>query len=111
MARAQRINEADLEVWLLDLCRVTGWSTCHFRPAMLKDGRYVTPVSGDGKGFPDYVLAHPGRELVLCELKSEQGRLTLEQTVWKYLLESVKGVRYILVRPSNRDELEGLLNG
>lgn len=111
MARTQTvpITESQLEDWLLELCQVTGWSTCHFRSAMLRSGRFVTPVSGQGKGFPDWSLFKPGQEPAYVELKSEKGILSLEQIAWGELLKQVKGVRYLVVRPSNRDALEDIL--
>ncbi len=104
------ISEAELEDWLLDLCQVTGWSSAHFRPGMTRSGKWVTAVSGDGKGFPDWVLAKPKEKLVLVELKREDGKLSVEQLAWRELLKMVKGVRYLVVRPSNRDELEAVLS-
>ncbi len=104
-----RITEADLEGWLLDLCQVTGWHAVHFRPAMLRSGKWVTPVSGEGKGYPDWSLFKPGHYPVLVELKSEDGKLRPEQTAWGVILKQCKGVRYILLRPSNHEELEQIL--
>ena len=44
-----------------------------------------TPVSADGKGFPDMVMVKPPR-LIFAELKSETGKLTKEQEDWIKLL-------------------------
>jgi len=47
-----RISEADLEDWLLDLIQVTHWHSVHIRPAMRRDGTWISPVAGEGKGYP-----------------------------------------------------------
>lgn len=109
MNKGMKISESHLEDWLLDLCQVTHWHTVHFRPAMLKDGRYVTPVAGQAKGYVDYSLFKPGHYPCLVELKSEDGISSPEQLAWGIILKQCKGVRYILVKPSNREELEAIL--
>lgn len=77
--------ENDFQKAVLDVLRIYGWTTAHFRPAMTKHG-WRTPVSGDGKGFPDIVACGHGRT-IFRELKAAKGRLRPEQTMWLELLE------------------------
>lgn len=59
----------------------------HFRPALTKSGRWITPVQGDGTGFLDLVLAGLGG-VKFRELKSDTGRLSPEQKVWMVRLDA-----------------------
>src|SRR5262245_65851533 len=83
---------------VLKLARLTGWLTFHTRAARTARG-WRTPIQGDGKGFPDLVLLHPGRALLFfVELKSDMGRLTPDQQRWLPTLH-LAGVRVGLWRP------------
>lgn len=70
-----------------------------------------------GAGYPDLTLLHPGRSvLYLVELKSEKGRLTPEQKLWRAALEPLEDasggiVRYRLWRPSMWPEIIYELGG
>jgi hypothetical protein len=79
------VSEDDLLRAVLELARLLGVMTAHFRPAQVrdKDGktRWVTAVQGDGKGYPDLTLAGPGGVL-FRELKSAKGACSAEQSVW-----------------------------
>lgn len=77
-------NETELLEAVLDLAATCGWLRAHFRPARTAQG-WRTPVSGDGKGFPDLVLVPPpghGR-VIYRELKSPGRRLDPDQEVWR----------------------------
>lgn len=78
------MTESQLQDAVIELARLLGYRVAHFRPAKTEQG-WRTPVQGDGKGFPDLVLARPGR-LIFLELKSKVGRLTVEQRAWLELL-------------------------
>jgi hypothetical protein len=67
----------------IDLIHRRRLVVAHFRPAFsaAKGGRWITPVAGDGKGFPDLVISG-GRWLMVRELKSWAGRVAAEQRVW-----------------------------
>lgn len=54
----------------------------------------------DQRGFPDLVLAGPGGWGV-WELKSDAGRLSLDQVRWGALLSRAPYLGYMLVRPDD----------
>lgn len=69
-----------MQAAILDLARLFGWHRAHFRPAMTAKG-WRTPVSGDGKGFPDLCLVRD--RLVFAEVKVGRNRLSPEQCSWR----------------------------
>ena len=105
------MTEAELQSAVLDLAALFGWKVAHFRPARTAHG-WRTPVSADGAGWPDLVLVHPDRGLVLFrELKADRGRLTLEQQAWQQWLTAA-GQDFAVWRPEDLDEIaETLSNG
>lgn len=64
------MRERDLQEAVRDLAKLYGWRYFH-----------VWRSTRSPAGFPDAVLVKPPR-LLFCELKSEDGRLTQEQTDW-----------------------------
>ena len=91
------MTEADLQSAVMDAARILGWRRAHFRPAQTSKG-WRTPVSGDGKGFPDLVLV---RERVLfVELKGHGGRVSPEQHAWLEALDRA-GAECYLWTPSS----------
>src|SRR5690606_2687191 len=76
-----KVKEPAFQRQVLQLARLTGWRSAHFRPGLNKRGEWQTAVAGDGKGFPDLVLI---RERVLfVELKTDAGALSPEQRAWR----------------------------
>ena len=107
---ANRMSESDFQGWVIDVAHLYGWRVMHSRPARRADGSWRTAIAGD-VGFPDCVFAHPIRGLFLvAELKSQKGRVTLEQGVWLEALQ-VAGVRAEVWRPASRDYILKLLSG
>lgn len=92
---------------VLQLARLCGWRTAHFRPAMTKSGRWVTAVQGDGKGFPDLICTRGGL-IFAAELKSETGTITPEQIEWVAALQAAK-VPCFVWRPKDWPDIERLL--
>lgn len=77
-------SEDDFQKQVIELAQLRGWRVAHFRKArVMVRGKetWRTPVSGDGEGFPDLVLARRGTVL-FRELKSETGRISFEQQQW-----------------------------
>ena len=75
------MTEDDLQTAIISAAHVYGYRVAHFRPALTTKG-WRTPVSADGKGFFDLVLAKPHR-LIVVECKSEKGKLSPEQEAWR----------------------------
>ena len=75
-----QLSESDLQQRITDRATALGWWIHHDRPARLKHGEWITPISGD-PGFPDLVLVRDGR-VIFIEVKTEKGRLTKAQSGW-----------------------------
>ena len=72
------ISEAEFLRQVIELAELLHWEVAHFRPAQTSKG-WRTPVQGSlGKGWPDLVLAKPGR-LLFAELKRDGRKPTPEQ--------------------------------
>lgn len=84
------MTEDELETAVTQLCAVLHLHTAHFRPAMTRPGRWVTPVAGQGKGWPDWTIVGPGG-ILFRELKSETGKPSPEQVVWLEKLRAAGG--------------------
>ena len=76
--------ESDLQSAVLELAELLGWRTMHQRPGLTQSGHWRTAVEGMGKGWPDLVLVRD--RLIVAELKSERGRLTVDQQDWIFAL-------------------------
>ena len=66
---------------VMEYAKLRKWRAVHFRPGMMANGRWVTPYTGDGKGFPDIVMARDTR-LIFSELKKDDGEMSPEQIDW-----------------------------
>lgn len=97
-----RTPERMLQRQVLQLARLRGWRTTHFRPALTERG-WRTPLQGDA-GFPDLVLARAGVVLIV-ELKRDGARPTPEQRAW---LEALGHVGRLWT-PSDWDEIQEAL--
>jgi hypothetical protein len=73
------VTEREFEAAVVDVARLFGWRVAHFRPAQTQKG-WRTPVSYDGKGWPDLVLVR--ERVVYVELKGHGGRVSNEQREW-----------------------------
>ncbi len=91
-----KMSESDLQTAIVDLAHLYGWRIAHFRPAQTKYG-WRTPVSADGKGFPDLCLVKGGK-LIFWEVKSGYSPLREEQDEWLKRLGRVDGVIAMVVR-------------
>jgi hypothetical protein len=97
-------NEADFTKQVLQLAKLLGWRSAHFRPGMMANGRWITAVSGDGKGFPDLVLVR-GKRLLFVELKTDTGEMSDEQVSWMGSL-FIAGAEVQMWTPSRLDYIQ-----
>lgn len=104
------VTEEELQANVEALARLLGWRTLHIRPARTKHG-WVTPVSGDGEGFPDLLALRDERQVV-AELKTETGRLSRKQRAWLEAFRNV-GAEVYVWRPRHwrSGEIEAVLRG
>lgn len=98
------MTERELHANVVFVARVLGYRVAHFRSAWTQKG-WRTPVSGDGKGFPDLVLCVPGR-LVFVELKVGRNRPTPEQEAWLEALREAGAEVHIW---TDRDWVAGVI--
>jgi hypothetical protein len=73
--------EAQFQAQVIQLARMNGWKVFHPAKMMDRNGTWRTALQGD-KGWPDLVLAHKDRGLIVAELKSDVGKLSFEQQAW-----------------------------
>lgn len=97
------IGERDFTNLVVDFAQLRGWLVAHFRPAQTQSGRWVTAMKGD-TGFPDLTLARDHR-VVFAELKTEKGRVSVNQTAW---LNAIGPTAHIW-RPSDWPKIEETL--
>lgn len=95
-----RLTEAEFQDQVTQYATLFGWDWYHTR-----DSRH----SPDG--FPDLVMAKPGRRVVYAELKAEDGRPTARQLYWLDLLGKAEGAEVYLWRPSDWKVIERVLGG
>ena len=95
-------TEKALANYVADVARAFGWHRFHS----------WTSVHSTA-GYPDETLLR-GSRLVVAELKTEKGKLTPAQELWReawetYALESAGRCAYYLWRPSDLDEIAEVL--
>lgn len=105
---ALAMSEADLQQSIIVLAHAFGYRIAHFRSVQVtkKDGStfWQTPVAADGEGWPDLILARPGR-LIAVECKKQREKPRPNQVAWAELLLSTKRIEVYIFRPS--DWLDG----
>lgn len=101
------ISEKLFQEQILRLAQINGWK--RFHPLAVRDykGGYRTALAGD-KGFPDLVLARATTSqrlggLIFAELKSETGRIGIEQIEWSEHL--APWAEWYLWRPRDLDAI------
>ena len=89
---------------VIDLARLHGYRVVHFPKAQGgRDGRWMTAVAGDAKGWPDLTCVSEKR-IVFLEIKSQRGALSPEQKEWASILQCLELSRlatYMVVRPKD----------
>ena len=82
MTAARRATELQCQATLIAAAKRGGWLVHAERPALTQSGRWATNVQGD-TGWPDLVLVHPERGMLLVELKRKpSGRVQPNQQRW-----------------------------
>ena len=66
---------------VIEMAATFGVHTAHFRPAQVRPGKWITPVQGDGKGWPDLFLIGAGGGF-WRETKAEGEYLKPDQKRW-----------------------------
>jgi hypothetical protein len=89
------MTEAQFQQQIIDMAKALGWLVYHTH-----DSRRSEP------GFPDLVLVRD--RIVYLELKTETGRMSLEQQQWVAALSAAGGTA-LVVRPSDMDAIERAL--
>jgi hypothetical protein len=100
-----RPTERQFQRQVIALAKLFGWRVVHYRPAVVRSGKWATPVQGDAGG-PDLLLGKNGR-VWLLELKTDTGRLSAAQRAWQAAL----GDCYWVVRPADWNRLVDALRG
>lgn len=96
--------ERELQDGVAQVARLLGYRVFHARPAWTQKG-YRTPVSYDGKGYPDLTLAGNGR-VIFVELKCGRNVLSAEQAAWLEALRAAGQEAYVW---SEREWAEGIV--
>lgn len=108
-SKLPKITENEFTAQVIQLAQACGWRVAHFRPARTATG-WRTAVQGDGKGFPDLVLAHKERgRVIFAELKVGNNKPSPEQNDWLQTLAAVSisaGVSVYLWTPDDWPEIE-----
>ena len=113
-----KISESDWQKTIIALLQTYGYRVCEFRKARVKkDGQdvYRTPFGADGNGMVDLIAVRTEQRdnfgiqtrkgrIIWIEDKSETGKLSPDQILWKEAIEKAGG-EYILARPSDYDRL------
>jgi hypothetical protein len=100
-AKLLKMTEPQLQVCILDLAKYLGLLTHHCRPAIMRSGKWATPIQGNA-GFPDLCIAGVGG-VVFAELKGDTTQPTDAQMRWLGTLEAA-GAEAYLWRPAHWDD-------
>jgi len=103
-------SESDFQQAVVELARLCGWRAMHVRRSVgRRRGGAGWQTTTSVVGWPDLFLWHPrsGR-VVVAELKSEKGRLTVEQ---RGVLDELEGcgLDTRVWRPADWPEIEKVL--
>ena len=109
MPRTITESEADFQSWVNDLLALRGWRKVYEDVPLTKCWHCGTyPPQRKVRGHPDIEIVRDNR-LIYLELKSQKGRIRLEQRETIDALKKVRSVSANIMRPDDRDVIEGLL--
>lgn len=106
-APGPRITEKSFQKQVIELAQRYGWKVAAFRTALSQAGNWMTPVQGDGKGWPDLFMVRGNRAIAL-ELKVGYNKPTEEQWDWLGSLKDA-GIDAYMVTPKHWDLIETVL--
>jgi hypothetical protein len=103
-AKLPKLSEREFQRQVIELATRCGWAVYHTHDSRRSQ-----------RGFPDLVLARPRQgdrpgALLFVELKTETGRLSLDQIFWLATLNAA-GVTAKVWRPADWDQIERVLAG
>ena len=104
-----RYTEKDLQRSVMDYARANRWRVAHHHDSRRQVRPGVHVGDRDAAGMPDLMLVRDDR-LVFVELKSEHGKLTVNQQQWIDALEQTAAEVYTW-RPGDWREVETTLGG
>lgn len=104
-----KITERQFQTAIIELAKWYGWLVFHPLPVENTKGVWRTAVAGD-TGFPDLVLAHSTRGLIIAELKTGLGRTSEKQELWLDTLK-MSGTESYVWRPADWPAIELRLSG
>lgn len=107
------MTESEFQRQVIDLLRLFNYRVAHFTAAQNQRGQWRTPVSADGKGFPDLVAVRPASRtrsprVLFVELKTDTGRLSKEQDVWALALVNA-GAEHYVWRPRDWEAISNIV--
>lgn len=102
------MKEKDLTKAVIARARAHGWLVAHFRTAQSQSGHWITPVQGDGAGFPDLILLRGPRGLAI-ELKIRHNKPTSQQHRWIHAFQEVGWDAWVLTDKDWPDRVNEIL--
>jgi hypothetical protein len=106
-------NEKDFTRWSQRQARDRGWLAGHLsnmQVVRMRDGNTRAIPDKNAAGFPDLVLVHPLRGIVVAELKMPGRKPDEAQLRWLHVLGAVGIVTYVWY-PRDVDEIIDVLEG
>lgn len=100
-------SERSLQDCVIPHAQFRGWKVIHIRPARTRTG-WVTPVQGDGKGFPDNLMIRRDRGLV-AELKRVGEKPDAYQLAWLEAFAAAGWETYVWT-PADANEIARVLS-
>jgi hypothetical protein len=91
------LTEKQWQGQVVELATLFGWA--HYHPWLSIHSQ---------RGWPDLALCRPPR-LILAELKSDKGVVSLDQKMWLDMLGLCDGVEVYLWRPSDLERVSEIL--
>ena len=96
------MTEKEFQAQVVQAAKLLGWLVYHTYDSRRSQA-----------GFPDLVMIKEidasNSVCLIAELKSERGKLTVEQKEWLNLLSKTKGLFVFVWKPSNWPEIEAAL--